>query len=241
MKRTLRLDKALANMGFGTRSEIRKRLKKGEVAVNGDIVKDGAVHIQPDVDHVLIDGVPFVYRQHIYLMMNKPAGVISATEDVRTRTVIDLLDEKWKHFQPFPVGRLDKDTVGLLLLSNDGRLAHNLLSPRKEVEKVYEVEVDGPIDERVADTFRRGVMLDDGYVTMPAELKVVESTPTASRGELIIKEGKFHQVKRMFLAVGRTVTFLKRVRMGPLSLDPRLQPGEYRELSESEWAALDRL
>lgn len=166
-------------------------------------------------------------------MMNKPPGVISATEDLRDETVIDLLEPLHQHFQPFPVGRLDKDTEGLLLLTNDGVLAHNLLSPKKHVPKVYYAQIEGVVTEEDAEKFANGVELDDGYVTKPGKLVILKSAQQ-SEIELTIQEGKFHQVKRMFEAVGKRVTYLKRISMGSLTLDENLALGEYRELTTEE-------
>ncbi len=244
LKKTERLDKILAHMGYGTRSEIKKLAKAKRVRVNGTIVKDSGTHVDPHRDRIDVDGETVVYRDFIYLMMNKPQGVVSATEDARDRTVLDLLGDAERHFRPFPVGRLDKDTEGLLLLTNDGMLAHQLLSPRKHVPKTYYAEVEGTVDENDEAAFRRGVVLDDGYETLPAKLVVLdvdhkEETPV-SRIELTITEGKFHQVKRMFAAVGKKVTYLKRIAMGPLQLDERLVPGKYRELTAEELDKLDR-
>lgn len=242
MKSTQRLDKLLAHTGFGTRSEIKKLVKQGAVEVNGKTVKDSGLQVNPETDLIAVDGEKVVYRPYIYLMLNKPQGVVSATEDTRDRTVLDLLDEKYMHFEPFPVGRLDKDTEGLLLLTNDGKLAHNLLSPRKHVPKTYYAEVEGAVNESDAQSFASGVTLDDGYVTMPAKLVILaEGNPLLnkpSKIELTIMEGKFHQVKRMFQAVGKRVVFLKRVSMGNLLLDEYLAPGEYRELTDMELSGL---
>ncbi|WP_124727385.1 pseudouridine synthase [Staphylospora marina] len=232
-----RLDKMLAHIGFGTRKEIKKLIKEGRVTVNHEVAGDPGMHVTPGADRVEVNGELVIYREHIYLLMNKPEGVISATEDRYQETVIDLLEPEHRVFDPFPVGRLDKDTEGLLILTSDGKLAHQLLSPKKHVPKVYEATVAGRVTEEDAEHFRQGVKLDDGYVTMPAELEILESGPV-SRIRLTVYEGKFHQVKRMFEAVGKKVTFLKRVAMGPLVLDPDLEPGEYRELSEEEVNAL---
>lgn len=244
MAKKQRLDKILAHMGFGTRSEIRRMVKAGSVILDGAAVRDSGVQVDPESQIITVDGERVVYREFIYLMLNKPQGVISATEDSRERTVLDLLDKSFLHFEPFPVGRLDKDTEGLLLLTNDGKLAHNLLSPRKHVPKTYFAEVEGAVTEADAEAFRRGVALDDGYVTMPAELVILtEGDPLAGRVskiELTIKEGKFHQVKRMFQAVGKKVVFLKRISMGPLLLDEYLAPGEYRELTADELEQLEK-
>ncbi|MFE5319124.1 pseudouridine synthase [Paenibacillus sp. NPDC056579] len=241
MKQTMRLDKLLSHAGHGTRSEIKILVKKGLVRVNDRPAKDSGVQVNPQSDVITVNGEAVRYREFIYLMLNKPQGVISATEDTRDRTVIDLLDEEVVHFNPFPVGRLDKDTEGLLLLTNDGKLAHNLLSPRKHVPKTYYAEVEGIVTEEDGQAFERGVALDDDYVTMPAQLVILKTDSSGwSKIELTIMEGKFHQVKRMFQAVGKKVTFLKRLSMGPLLLDEHLLPGEYRELSEEELLQLQQ-
>lgn len=238
----MRLDKLLANMGFGTRSEVKRAVKQGRVTVNGAVVKDFGMTLDPESSDVRFDGEAVVYRETIYVMLNKPQGVVSATEDARDRTVIDLLDPEDRILQPFPVGRLDKDTEGLLLLTNDGKLAHELLSPRKHVPKTYEALVRGDVDAEDQAAFKQGVTLEDGYETMPAELTIgdKEARPEGihSRILLTIREGKFHQVKRMFEAVGKQVVYLKRVSMGPLRLDETLKLGEYRPLTEAELDAL---
>ncbi|WP_442954903.1 pseudouridine synthase [Paenibacillus sp. SYP-B4298] len=255
----MRVDKLLANMGCGTRSEIKRAVKQGMVTVDGQQVKDSGLQVDPALQRVEYNGERVFYRSEIYLLLNKPQGVVSATEDHRDRTVIDLLREEDRILQPFPVGRLDKDTEGLLLLTNDGQLAHELLSPRKHVNKTYEARVRGRVDEQDRQQFAAGVTLDDGYVTMPAELTVLEvreqgqheheendmdsehdapARDTHSWIRLTIQEGKFHQVKRMFEAVGKKVLELRRVAMGPLQLDPALASGQYRELTAEEVARL---
>ncbi|MCM3783095.1 rRNA pseudouridine synthase [Neobacillus mesonae] len=238
----LRIDKILSHMGYGTRSELKKAVKNGYVSVNGKIIKDSGLQVDPDNDTIEIDGEIVKYREFIYLMLHKPPGVISATEDLREKTVVDLLDEDYIIFQPFPVGRLDKDTEGLLLLTNDGQLAHNLLSPRKHVAKTYETRVVGSMSAKEITAFQQGVTLDDGYVTKPAELEVISEDKTAngtiSNVLVTIHEGKFHQVKRMFEAVGSEVLYLKRISMGSLILDPDLPMGSYRELTEQELDSL---
>jgi 16S rRNA pseudouridine516 synthase len=230
---SLRIDRLLANMGYGTRKEVKKLLKSGVVKIDDVIVKDPKMQVNPDEQVVTVWGEEVQYREFIYLMMNKPPGVISATEDIAQETVIDLLEEEDKIFAPFPVGRLDKDTEGLLLLTNDGQLAHQLLSPKKHVPKTYFAVIDGEVTEADAEAFRQGVVLDDGYVTKPAELVILKSG-IRSDVEVTITEGKFHQVKRMFQAVGKRVVYLKRIQMGPLSLDESLELGEYRELTDEE-------
>ncbi|MBH5318182.1 rRNA pseudouridine synthase [Paenibacillus sp. GSMTC-2017] len=238
MPEKMRIDKLLSNMGLGTRSEIKRAVKQGKVTLNGTVVKDSGLIIDPIAQEVAYEGERVIYRNVIYLMLNKPQGVISATEDNKDRTVIDLLKQEDTLLNPFPVGRLDKDTVGLLLLTNDGQLAHELLSPRKHVDKTYEALVWGDVGEVEQTAFTAGVELDDGYVTMPAELMIVnkEEQPIGicSTIRLTIREGKFHQVKRMFDAVGKKVLTLKRISMGPLQLDESLEEGSYRELTAVE-------
>ncbi|GGD55236.1 pseudouridine synthase [Paenibacillus nasutitermitis] len=243
MAKRMRLDKLLANMGCGSRSEVKVAIKQGRVSVDGVCVKDHGMTLDPESAVVQFDDERVMYQEVIYVMMNKPQGVISATEDKLDQTVIDLLEPVDRVLQPFPVGRLDKDTEGLLLLTNDGRLAHELLSPRKHVPKTYEAVVLGDVAQEDVESFAEGVTLDDGYVTMPAKLVVngqetLESGAVQSRITLTIHEGKFHQVKRMFESASKKVTFLKRVAMGPLKLDPALAPGEYRLLAQTELAPL---
>lgn len=229
----MRLDKLLANMGYGSRKEVKQLLKQKAVTVDGVYVKDSAMHVDPDKEDVSVYGERVVYTEFVYYMMNKPQGVVSATEDLRDETVVDLLDPLAQHFKPFPVGRLDKDTEGLLILTNDGNLAHNLLSPKKHVPKVYYAQIAGVVTEADGEAFARGVELDDGYMTKPGHLVILKSGEQ-SEIELTIQEGKFHQVKRMFEAVGKKVTYLKRISMGNLKLDEGLDLGEYRELTEEE-------
>ncbi|MCR6107653.1 rRNA pseudouridine synthase [Salipaludibacillus agaradhaerens] len=229
----LRADKLLASMGFGSRKEVKKLLKKGGFTVNEAVVKDGKTHVNPETDILEVFGERLYYKPFIYLMMNKPQGVVSATDDKRDRTVIDLLEPEDALYDPFPVGRLDKDTTGLLLLTNDGQLAHKLTSPKKKVDKQYLVHLEKSIDEVDILALEQGIELDDGYVTKPA---VVELVNDQEKGVvyLTIQEGKFHQVKRMFQARGNRVVALKRKRIGPLNLDETLSLGTYRELTEDE-------
>ncbi len=229
----MRLDKLLANMGYGSRKEVKQLLKQKAVTVDGASVKDAAMHVDPEQQNVSVYGERVIYTEFVYFMMNKPPGVISATEDLRDETVIDLLEPVDQHFQPFPVGRLDKDTEGLLVLTNDGILAHNLLSPKKHVPKVYYAHIEGVVTEEDVEKFANGVELDEGYMTKPGKLVILKSAPQ-SEIELTIQEGKFHQVKRMFEAVGKRVTYLKRISMGNLKLDDQLELGEYRELTVEE-------
>lgn len=239
-----RIDKILGNLGYGTRSELKRAVKQGRIRVDGQTIKDSGLQVDPYQSEIEFDGQRVEYREFIYIMLNKPQGVISATEDRRDRTVIDLLDDDSRIFEPFPVGRLDKDTEGLLLLTNDGQLAHELLSPRKHVPKTYIADVLGDVNEQDVQRFKEGVTLDDGYRTMPAALEITGSSQTSdgtvSQIQLTISEGKFHQVKRMFEAVGKKVIYLKRISMGALELDPGLPLGHYRELTAIELELLGR-
>ncbi|MBT2754395.1 rRNA pseudouridine synthase [Mesobacillus foraminis] len=229
----MRIDKMLSNTGFGSRKEVKKLLKDGAVQINNITIKDPGHHVDEKGDTVLVHGEEISYREFIYLMMNKPPGVISATEDHHDQTVIDLLELEDSIYEPFPVGRLDKDTEGLLLITNDGQLAHRLLSPKKHVPKTYFAVIEGEVTEEDIIAFQQGVILDDGYKTKPGDLKIIKAGLTSDI-ELTITEGKFHQVKRMFQAVGKRVIYLKRLSMGPLKLDETLELGEYRELTDEE-------
>lgn len=229
----MRLDKLLANMGFGSRKEVKEKIRKSRVIVNDNVIKNSKHHVNPNEDLVLVDNIQVDYREFIYIMLNKPQGYLSATEDVIGRTVIDLLDETLQHFNPFPVGRLDKDTEGLVLLTNNGQLAHQLLSPKKNIEKTYYAKVKGVVTTEDEVIFNKGVVLDDGYHTKPAKLNIIKSDEV-SKIELTITEGKFHQVKRMFEAVNKKVIYLQRLSMGEIDLDHSLNVGEYRELNKDE-------
>lgn len=233
MAESLRLDKILAHMGWGTRTEIKKMLRKGLVTVAGEVVKDPALKVIPAEKVIRVEGEIVHYREFIYLMLNKPAGYVSATEDNRDATVLDLLAKEDRTFKPFPVGRLDKDTEGLLLLTNDGRWAHELTSPRKKVGKKYYALVEGQVDRSDQEAFTRGIHLEDGYLTLPAHLNIIKTGPRSDI-ELVIYEGKYHQVKRMFQARGKEVLYLRRLAMGDLKLDENLKEGQYRELTTAE-------
>ncbi|RLL47714.1 rRNA pseudouridine synthase [Oceanobacillus piezotolerans] len=229
----MRLDKLLANMDYGSRKDVKALIKKKQVTVNGTVVKNSSIHVDPEQDKVMVNGEEVIYKKYIYLMLHKPPGVISATSDEREKTVVELLSADFQHFKPFPVGRLDKDTEGLLLLTNDGELAHQLTSPNKNVGKTYYARIKGKVTEEDIETFKNGVILEDGYQSKPAELKVL-SSGDISEIQVTITEGKFHQVKRMFEAVDKKVIYLKRLSMGKLELDSSLRLGEYRELKEAE-------
>lgn len=228
-----RLDKILSNMGYGSRKDIKKIIKKGRVQVNDKLMKDNSIKIDPYNDKVVLDGMEIYYQKYIYLMLNKPKNVVSSTEDPINKTVLDLIDEEYLIFDPFPAGRLDKDTEGLLILTNDGKLSHELLSPKKGVDKTYYVEVDGFVEEKHKAQFNEGILLDDGYKTLPAKLEILESD-VFSKVKITIQEGKFHQVKRMFQAMDMEVIYLKRISMGSLQLDKDLNLGQYREITQKE-------
>ena len=233
-----RLDKIISNLGYGSRKDVKTFAKKGLIEVDGVIVKDNGMNVDPEKSIIKINGEEISYRKNIYLMMNKPDGVISATRDNRDETVIDLLELDHQNFEPFPIGRLDKDTVGLLLLTNDGELNHRLISPKWHVDKVYYAKIDKKVDENDIVAFKNGIKLDDGYKCLEAKLEILASDDDESEIRLTIQEGKFHQVKRMFEAVGKNVIYLKREEFGGLLLDPELEEGEYRELTDEELSVL---
>ena len=243
MGKTIRLDKYLTEMNKGSRSQIKEAAKKGRIQVNGQTEKKTDRKIDPQADQVLLDGKPVAYHAYEYYMLNKPQGVVSATEDRIHKTVIDLLGGEIRR-DLFPVGRLDIDTEGLLLLTNDGELAHQLLSPKKHVDKQYYARVAGTLPPDSKEQIAAGMSLSDGTQVMPGELSIL--TPVCECGEvsseteilLTIREGKFHQVKRMFEALGCQVVFLKRLSMGSLRLDESLRPGEFRKLTEEELEGL---
>ncbi len=227
----IRLDKYLADMGLGTRTEVKKDIKKGRISVNQEIIKSPEYKIDIQTDVVLADGKEIAYEKMVYYMLNKPQGVVSATEDRRDRTVLELIQEK-KRKDLFPVGRLDKDTEGLLLITNDGELAHNLLAPKKHVDKKYFVRLKNALSEENRKHLEEGVDIGEDKLTMPSQVFLLNEEK--NEVEIIIREGKFHQIKRMFHAVGNEVVFLKRLSMGSLVLDEKLLPGEYRLLTPEE-------
>ncbi|AIS51272.1 pseudouridine synthase [Thermoanaerobacter kivui] len=236
----MRIDKLLSNIGIGTRKEVKKFIKEGLVLVNGNTVKDAGLIVDTESDEILFDGEKINYKEFIYIIINKPKGVISATYDEVEKTVIDLLPQELKARNPFPVGRLDKDTEGLLLITNDGDLAHQLLSPKKNVIKKYYAEILGFVNESDIKAFNEGIILEDGYKTLPANLEILFSSSDVSKVYVYIREGKYHQIKRMFESVGKKVIYLKRLAMGSLTLDENLKPGEWRELSEEELSFLKK-
>ncbi|AZP05535.1 pseudouridine synthase [Jeotgalibaca ciconiae] len=236
----MRLDKFLSHTGFGSRKEVRLLLKQKKIFVNEKVQTKGDLKIDVNKDQVSMDGEKIHYQKFHYLMLHKPSGVLSATEDVKQKTVIDLLSDDYQHLDLFPVGRLDKDTEGLLLLTNDGELAHFLLSPKKEVKKVYFARVEGIMDDDDRVAFQNSILLEDGYKCLPGQLEIKKTDSEQNQSEVLItiQEGKFHQVKRMVKARGKEVNYLKRLSMGTLKLDPSLKRGEYRYLTDEELQSL---
>lgn len=226
----MRIDKYLANMGVGTRKEVKEYISKGLILLNGKVVKKPTQTVNENQDKIEYQNQEIIYKPYIYLMLNKPQGVVSATKDY-TETVIDLLDEKYQNKNIFPVGRLDKDTEGLLLLTNDGKLAHELLSPKKNVNKKYFAKLKNKLKRDDIQVFENGVYLEkENYLTKQAKLEIISEYEAF----VTIQEGKYHQVKRMFHAIDNEVIFLKRISMGNLLLDENLKPGDYRELTDRE-------
>lgn len=231
----MRLDKYLVTLGIGSRSQVKNIIKSKKVSVNGMTEIRPDRHIDENIDKISLNGADLEYHKFYYYMLNKPTGVVSAVTDASCRTVIDLLDVTPKNGL-FPVGRLDKDTEGLLLITNDGELSHNLLSPTKHVDKKYYVELNGDLIDSDIDLFQNGLDIGEKNKTKPAKLEIFENEK--NKAYITITEGKYHQVKRMFAAIGLTVTFLKRISMGSLVLDEALKPGEYRKLTTEEVSAL---
>lgn len=235
---TERLDKLLSSTGRWSRSEVRRMVRQGRVLADGRLAASAEEKYDPAAVALRVDGAPVRLKKYVYIIMNKPAGLLSATEDGRGRTVLDLLPEEYRRRGLFPVGRLDKDTEGLLLLTDDGPLAHDLLSPKKHVDKRYFARVDGPLSDADRAAFASGMALGE-LRCLPAELEILSSGPE-SEALVTLREGKFHQIKRMFAARDRQVLYLRRLSMGPLTLPDGLAPGEWRELSEAEEEALLR-
>lgn len=231
-----RLDKLLAGTGRWSRKEVKELVRTGRVRVNGALAGKSEDKYDPN-DLFTVDGEQVFCGRLVYLMLNKPGGILSATEDARQKTVIDLLPEHLRRVGLFPVGRLDKDTEGLLLLTNDGPLGHELLAPKKHVDKTYFVRVDGRLDQADADAFLAGMTLEDGYTCLSAGLELLENP---NEGFVTLREGKYHQIKRMLAARGKPVVYLKRLAMGPLKLDETLELGQWRELTAEEIRKLGR-
>lgn len=230
----MRIDKFLANMGQGTRTEVKSLLKKGKVKVNDAVVKSPKTQIDPNEDNIMVDNQLIEYVEYVYIMLNKPKGFVSATEDSEHRTVIDLIPE-YQHLNIFPVGRLDKDTDGLLLITNDGAFNHELMSPHKHVSKTYRVISEKPVTQNDIDSFKQGITLSDGPVK-PAILEYVDSVTSL----VTIYEGKYHQVKRMFHSIENEVKELTRIKIAGLTLDENLAVGQYRLLTEADFKLLNQ-
>lgn len=229
----MRLDKMLAHCGYGSRKEVKEYIRKGYILVNGEIITNDDYKVDEINDEITFADENVNYENMIYLMLNKPDGYVSATFDYNDPTVIDLIDD-YKNRNIFPVGRLDKDTVGLLIITNDGQMAHKLLSPKSHVDKTYYLRYRGIITKEAISKFDSGITIDDGYTCMPAKLIDLGN----NEANVIIKEGKFHQVKRMMEAIGCEVVYLQRIKFGPISLDNTLGEGEYRALTKEEIEAL---
>lgn len=236
----VRLDKFLANAGIGSRSQVRDYIKFRRVWVDGVPCIKADTKIDKDKNVVTFDKRVVSYDEYIYVILNKPKGVISATEDETEKTVIDLLDDSLKKMKLFPVGRLDKDTVGLLILTNDGRFAHNTLSPKKHIEKSYFAHINGKIDDEHIKKFKEGVVINGGYKCLPAKLSVEYSADNFSKVNIVIKEGKYHQIKRMFEAFGKKVVYLKRTSFDKITLDETLEEGQYRLANEKEMEVINK-
>ena len=232
----MRLDRLLVTLGQGSRSEVQRFIRAGDVTVDGQCVRDPACHV-PEESAVTLRGQPLNTSLSRTVMLHKPAGILTAARDPRQPTVMDLLPDAFRPLGCMPVGRLDKDTSGLLLLTTDGQLAHRLLSPGRHVDKLYRATVDGPLRDADIEAFAQGLVLSD-FTAQPARLQIVSSATDQSEALVTVHEGKFHQVRRMFAAVGRQVITLHRERFGPLALDPGLAPGSWRDLTADELRAL---
>lgn len=230
----MRIDKLLAHSGYGTRKEVRKLLKGKQVTVDGKTITKQGFHVDPELNVITVQGDEVHYQKYVYLMLNKPMDYITATYDAHDLTVIDLVPLEYRHYELSPVGRLDKDTEGLILLTNDGKLNHLLTAPKSNIWKTYEAIVSGIVTAEHVDQFKRGVVIDDGYQTKDANLEVIDKMANESTIRLSITEGKFHQVKRMFRAIGMEVMYLRRTHIGELALDEHLSLGEIRHLNEAE-------
>lgn len=231
----LRLDRMLSSQGIGSRKEIKQQLSHGNITVNGKVVKSAAVKVDTDKDIVRQGGKTITYSEYIYIMMNKPSGVISASNDPKAETVINLLPEELLRPGLFPAGRLDKDTEGFMLITDDGGFAHNILSPKRHVDKSYFAVIDGTLTDDDMSRFETGLDIGEGITSMPAQISFAESLSDGKAAyNVVIHEGKFHQIKRMFFALGREVLYLKRTAIGNLPLDDTLEPGDSRALSDEE-------
>ena len=236
----MRIDKFLCDMGQGSRKDVKQLLKEGKVSVNGETVKKADMHINENADKIFCAGKEIFYKKYIYLMLNKPEGYISANEDKKYRVVTELVEEKYKMYDVFCVGRLDIDTTGLLILTNDGEFSHHLTSPRHHIPKKYYAKIQGEVNKFDVQKMKEGIEIDDGYNCLPAELEIISVNDGESFIYLTICEGKFHQVKRMFEAVGKKVLTLERISMGNLKLDNSLERGKMRALTQKEVEELMR-
>ena len=232
----MRLDKFLSVTGTLSRSEAKKAIRRGRVSINALPARSGEMTVDPENDKITFDGRAIVYRRFTYIMLNKPEGYVSATEDTRDHTVLELLGDELQKFELFPCGRLDKYTLGLMLITDDGELAHKLLAPKSHVEKSYRFHSERGVSEDEAKALESGVYIDGGYLTKPAKLSLEHAG--ADRGVITLREGKYHQIKRMFEATSNKITYLERITFGPLTLDPSLERGEWRFLGEEEIDAL---
>lgn len=233
----MRIDKFLSNMGIASRTESSKAARQGGILVNGVAVKKADVHIDPEKDIITYCGRKIEYRKYTYILMNKPDGVVSATEDGRDKTVIDLLPEELQKLNLFPCGRLDKHTLGLVMLTDDGDLAHRLLSPKHHVKKKYRFESKFPLTDEEIEYLEKGATLEDGYVTKPSRIELFEDKKS---GYITLTEGKYHQIKRMLESVNNKITYLERITFGPLALDEKLARGEWRFLTQNEIDELEK-
>lgn len=236
----MRIDKILSHSGYGTRKTVKALLKDKAVKVDNNIITKGNLHVDPKKETITVHDEVVHYQKYIYLMLHKPADFVSATTDDRDHTVIELVPTIYSHFTLFPVGRLDKDTEGLLILTNDGEVNHVLTSPKNDIFKTYYAKIDGYVKEEHIPLFKQGITLDDGYKSKPAFLRILHRDDI-SEVELSISEGKFHQVKRMFQAIDMEVIYLKRIQMGEIKLDPRLPIGKIRQLNEDELEYVEML
>lgn len=234
-----RLDKIIASTGRWSRREVKNLIRQGRVLVDGVPPRSGEEKADPESAEIMVNGETITYRRYTWVMLNKPAGYLSATEDGRGKTVLDLLPPELQKQKLFPVGRLDKDTEGLLLLTNQGDLAHDLLSPRHHVDKVYYTRVAGRLTQEDCDAFAAGMTLDDGLVCLPAGLEIL-SAGAESEARVTLREGKFHQIKRMLAQRGKPVVYLERIAMGNLPLDPALERGKFRFLTAKEVELLQK-
>ncbi len=233
---TERLDKVLSNLGFGSRTDVKKAINQGKVTVENVITKDPSKKVSLS-DSIVFEGELLIRKEHYYFMMNKAPDCITATEDPREKTVMEYLKGRHRMMNLFPVGRLDKETEGLLIFTTDGKFAHHYTSPKHLIDKEYYAEIKGKLTEEDIQHFSEGIVLDDGYKTLPGKLEILESDES-SKAKVIIREGKYRQIRRMFVMLGKEVTYLRRDKMGSISLDPSLAVGTYRELTPEEISSL---